>query len=58
MNEKEKHKPTERGRELENFSMMRFDFAAFSFLALLVIKSYRNKLISTKFKRKKFQISQ
>ena len=36
-----KTQSTERERELGIFSMMRFDSATSSFLALLVIKSYK-----------------
>ena len=38
------YRERERERELGIFSMMRFDSATFSFLALLLIKSYRKKI--------------
>ena len=45
-------KERERERERGIFSMTGFDSASSSFLALLVIKSYKKKLKSAKFERK------
>ena len=42
----------ERERELEIFSMMRLDSATSSFLALLLIKSYRKKMKAQNSKEK------
>ena len=41
---------TDRESEIGIFSMLSFDFASSSFLALLVNKSYRKKLIKAKLK--------